>query len=76
LRFQPRPVADLSPRYLPEWAVDRSKTREGKAAYNHDVEFMINRLDGLQEERLVPRIFHSGPEGMAQQLSLSEVDVE
>jgi very-short-patch-repair endonuclease len=31
---------------------------------------MINRLDGLSEERLVPRTFHSDSEGIAQQLTL------
>ena len=33
---------------------------------------MINRLDGLNEERMVPRIFYQESEGLAQQLSLFE----
>lgn len=37
---------------------------------------MINRLDGLGEERLVPRTFHSSSEGIAQQLTLFERDAE
>jgi very-short-patch-repair endonuclease len=37
---------------------------------------MINRLDGLQEEGLVPRAFHSGPDGVVQQLSLFERGAE
>ena len=35
---------------------------------------MIKRLEGLREEGLVPRTFHSGPEGIAQQLSLFDGD--
>jgi very-short-patch-repair endonuclease len=37
---------------------------------------MINRLDGLHEERLVPRQFYSTPEGQVQQLSLFEAGAE
>ena len=37
---------------------------------------MINRLDGLQEEGLVPRQFYSTPDGQAQQLSLFEAGAE
>ncbi|MCL7454484.1 MAG: DUF559 domain-containing protein [Anaerolineae bacterium] len=36
---------------------------------------MINRLDGLKEEGLVPRTFHQGADGLAQQLSLFEGDL-
>jgi hypothetical protein len=37
---------------------------------------MINRLDGLKDESLVPRSFVSAPEGLAQQLSLLEEEAE
>jgi very-short-patch-repair endonuclease len=37
---------------------------------------MINRLDGLDEESLVPRTFYSGSEGIAQQLTLFDGDAE
>ena len=37
---------------------------------------MINRLDGLEEGRMVPRTFHSGSEGIAQQLTLSDGGAE
>jgi very-short-patch-repair endonuclease len=37
---------------------------------------MIERLDGLKEEGLVPRAFHSGPDGVVQQLSLFERGAE
>jgi very-short-patch-repair endonuclease len=37
---------------------------------------MINRLDGLKEDRLVPRAFHSGSEGIAQQLTLFDGGAE
>jgi hypothetical protein len=36
---------------------------------------MINQLDGLTEGKLVPRTFHQGDDGLAQQLSLFEEDV-
>jgi very-short-patch-repair endonuclease len=36
----------------------------------------INSLGGLVDEGLVPRVFHQGPEGLAQQLSLFEESTE
>jgi very-short-patch-repair endonuclease len=41
----------------------------------HKITEMINRLDGLKEEGLVPRTFHQRGDGLAQQLSLFEGDV-